>query len=404
MKPAWCTRKTVRKGQEAKTGLPLVSAAVSSPAVSSLGAAGLPVVLKQGRSVTVYDMTGHSSDTSPDTRFSTDSAAIFPAGGSEATFPFGVPADAEAVCPSSNALNAGILHFSSESDICAWLFAVASHSPSVRVLLRRAGQQCWSVGFRTLHNDGYMLDTAEKTVYLDDFSLMPSSLGRSAFFRHNLALNLIRALRDIGHDGRGADNAGLYAPEDLLLLERVRAADCDTFAILAAWELRSAGFADIWRHMIGSPEGDMALAFTQHLERDPRAQFTGAALAQAFRTWYTDEARVDACDHETLEMLDERIAAAEQGQAPFGRQPLQARAVEILACLPDSTCYLAGLGERVRKDPYFAGLKDPINQAHLFHIAHDLKVTTVCDVPFRDAALARKIFPDAPVRENWSLR
>ena len=37
---------------------------------------------------------------------------------------------------------------------------------------------------------------------------------------------------------------------------------------------------------------------------------------------------------------------------------------------------------------------DPINQTHLFHIIRDLETVIVGGVPFRDAGLAAKMFPD----------
>ncbi|MCB1784530.1 MAG: hypothetical protein KDI13_11120, partial [Alphaproteobacteria bacterium] len=46
------------------------------------------------------------------------------------------------------------------------------------------------------------------------------------------------------------------------------------------------------------------------------------------------------------------------------------------------------------KDPFYAGLNDAINQSHIAQILYDLKVTYVQNVPFRDAELALRIFPD----------
>ena len=56
--------------------------------------------------------------------------------------------------------------------------------------------------------------------------------------------------------------------------------------------------------------------------------------------------------------------------------------------------YLKGVVETVMRDPFFCSLEDPINEAHLFQIVYDNKVTLVEGVPFRDDKLARKIFPD----------
>jgi len=67
--------------------------------------------------------------------------------------------------------------------------------------------------------------------------------------------------------------------------------------------------------------------------------------------------------------------------------------VEILSCLPDKTAYLQGLGTEVLSDPVYSSVDNVINQTHLFHIMYDLQAVVVEDVAFRDADLARKIFP-----------
>lgn len=282
--------------------------------------------------------------------------------------------------------------FEYPADILEWCAALIGQSPTAFALLKDAARDGWSVGLSDLHSNGFHIDAENKKILLDHFSLSPTALGRSAWFRNTVLITFIRALRDIWHEGRRAPFESEYGPEDVLMLERVRMADCDTVTVFAAWELRGAGFADVWRHLIGSSDGDMALIFTRFLERDPTALFDGSALTYAFRQWYADAGRVDACDHGTLEAMDDLLLESED-RKPFGAKRLTGEALEQLAVLPDGTCYLSGLGETVRSDPFFAGLHDEINQTHLFHLIHDMDVTLVNNVPFRDRALARKLFP-----------
>jgi len=282
--------------------------------------------------------------------------------------------------------------FETQDDILSWCAALMAQSPAARVLWQDAESAGWRLGLADLHNSGFHLDVVDKTLLLDHFALAPKALGRSSYFRNTLLLTFVRALREIWHEDRCEPFEIDYAPEDALMMERVRAADSDTVTVLAAWELRGAGFADIWRHLIGSAEGDMALIFTKFLERDPSALFDGSALTYAFRQWYADQTRVDGCDHEALEALDDILL--ESGEPnPFGTQQLQPGALESLATLPDGTCYLRGLGETILHDSFFAGLRDEINQTHLFQIMYDMEVTMVNNVPFRDRILARKFFP-----------
>ncbi|HRC27196.1 MAG TPA: hypothetical protein PKX87_07190, partial [Alphaproteobacteria bacterium] len=185
-------------------------------------------------------------------------------------------------------------------------------------------------------------------------------------------------------------------PEAFMVLARLRGADCEVVALACAWELRGAGHPHVWRHMIGSAEGDMAIVFTKHLDTVPSPVLPIAALADAFRQWFGDESRVASSDHEALEFLDDVLGCAVT-RNPFGRARLSAEMVESLSLLPDGRVYLAGAGQEILADPSYLDMDDLVNQTHLLHIMRDLEAVIVADVPFRDEALARRIFPDAPV-------
>jgi hypothetical protein len=284
--------------------------------------------------------------------------------------------------------------FATAHEIMHWAVSVLMFSPAGNRLLQRAAQAGWRVGLANLNNSGFYLDVTERTLLLDHFALAPAALGRSAYFRNALLTTMARALRDIAHEEEYGPFEKTFGPEDVLMLERVRAADCDTVTVMVCWELRGAGFADVWRHLLGAQEGDMALIFTRYLERDPTAMFDGSALAYAFRQWYADDARVDGCDHQTLETLDDMLLAGDGETAqPFGETRLTPAMIEEIGTLPDGIVYLSGMGAAILKDPFYAGLNDPINQTHLFHLMYDLEVTMVNNVPFRDPGLARLIFP-----------
>ncbi|MCB9988080.1 MAG: hypothetical protein H6868_01960 [Rhodospirillales bacterium] len=297
-------------------------------------------------------------------------------------------------------LSARVPAFQNESDIFHWFARLLTQSPAAAALLAEASTQDWHVGLAALGNNGYHLDIPGRKILLDCYDMTPVGLARSAYFRNNLLFMFVKALRDVWHETRWSDFESHYRPEDILMLERVRAADCDTVALLAGWELRGAGYGDLWRHLIGTEEGDMALVFTKYLERDPSALFDGSALAYAFRQWFADESRVDGCDHDVLETLDEIMQAAET-RNPFGKNRLSVACIEALSTLPDGVRYLAGLGETISRDPFFAGLHDPINQSHFLQIIYDLEVVMVGNVPFQDRALANKIFPQEDIHTIW---
>lgn len=276
--------------------------------------------------------------------------------------------------------------------ILSWTTGMLSASPSARKMLFEAADQEWSLALEDLDGPDFHLDVPEKMIVLNSNGLLLSALGHSEYFRHTLLVSLIRALRDVWQEKRHGAFDAIYRTEDVLMLERVRAADLDVMATLAAWELRSEGFGELWRYMIGSEEGDIALSFSNALEREPSASFNGRALAAAFAQWFRDDSRVRVCDHETLNYLDSIMPELQAGRNG-GYKKLGPVGIEVLSCLPDRTAYLQGLGNEILRDPLYAGMNDEINQSHLMQILHDIEITRVQDVPFRDSYLAARIFP-----------
>ncbi len=282
--------------------------------------------------------------------------------------------------------------------ILSWSCALLSASPSARRMLGEAAVNGWSLALEPLGGPDFHLDVPQKLIVLDTNNLLIPALGRSEYFRNALLISFARALRDIWQEKRHGAFDEVYGPEAVLSLERVRAADLDVMAVLIAWELRGEGASYLWRHMIGSEEGDMALRFTSVLEREPAAAFTNKALQAAFVQWFQEPVRVNACDHETLNALDAilmecGVLSGEVAQ-PFGDKKLTPVGVEVLSCLPDKTAYLQGFGDEILRSPTFAGLDDLVNQSHLMQIMHDLKSVRVQGIPFRSVELAAKIFPN----------
>ena len=277
--------------------------------------------------------------------------------------------------------------------VLLWAVSQLSVSPTARSMIDEAQKGGWSIALQTLDGPDFHLDVPEKLIVLNNHSLPLDALVRSEFFKNTLLISFVRALRDVWQEKRHGAFDERYGAEDVLMLERVRAADLDVVAVLTAWELRGEGRGGLWRHLIGAEDGDIAMRFSGYLERDPSALFNGKALAEAFIQWFRDDRRVDACDHEALNYLDMVVCECEGGAA-FGQEKLTPVGVEVLSCLPDKTAYLRNQGSEILSNPLYIGLGDTINQAHFAQIIYDLRVTRVQNVPFRDSGLANKIFPN----------
>lgn len=274
-------------------------------------------------------------------------------------------------------------------------------SPTSAALLSEAAKDSWAIEVQDLDDHDFHLDVPEKCITINSRGLGAESLGRSRYFRGAVAASLIRALRDIWQEKRHGGFENNFGPEHILQLERTRAADCETLLILAAWEIERTGAPDLWRHMIGSNEGDMAMAFSAALDEQADQNAVYDAMNAAFKQWFCAAERVNVCDHETLEYLDGLIA--EEGKDVFGSVYMMPQDLEILSCLPNRIAYLQGRGAELTRNPLYSGMNDPINQSHFMHIMQDLHTVQVGGLAFRDADLAAKIFPQESRKSTASV-
>lgn len=285
--------------------------------------------------------------------------------------------------------------FENDGDLLLWASTVVSESPTARLLYTHAKKAGWHVRSEDLSGVGCDIDPSSCLMVLDHYGFTASALGRSSHLRNLFLISFIKALRQVWHETQNYNHLEVYRPDALVMLERATSADCETIAILAGWELRGAGYVDVWRTILGSDEGDMAMIFTRAIEKDPAGFYDGSVLTRTFCQWYGDASRLTANDHICLERLDD--LAADPGQK-FGESSLKAGDMEALSALPDGKSYLAGMGKNLCTDPYFMSIDDPINEAHLFQIIYDSRVVLAGGVPFRDSKLARMIFPGELVK------
>jgi len=284
-------------------------------------------------------------------------------------------------------------HSSSKQRILSWATSILSLSPTARRLVKEASKNNWEIGLENLNGPDFHLDIPEKTITLDMGENSERDISASNYFSSILIISLIRSLRDIWQEKRNGAFDEDYTPESVITLERIRAADLDVIAVLVAWELRCEGYNDLWRHILGSDDADLAICFSDLLERDPTSTFTNKALSATFTQWFKSEERIKACDHETLDYMDEILATSDI-QNPFGNGEVQKIDIERLSTLPDKTAYLQDNADAIVNNPVYAGMSDEINKSHLMHILYDVNVTTVQNVPFRDQNLAMRIFPN----------
>jgi len=282
----------------------------------------------------------------------------------------------------------------SDKAILGWCLDVLSVSDTADAMIEEAQNYGWNFGLADLETHDYHLDAVEKKLLIHNHGLNPSAIARSSYFMNAVMVSMMRGLRDIWQEKRHGGFEDYYGPEHVLMLERVRAADLDVVSIMIAWELRNHDHPEIWRYILASEASDMAMAYAGSLEQRPFAGVCGNAATAAFRRWFDNAERVNRCDHETLDYLDDLSKEANGEEYHGTRRPTEI-GLEILSCMPDKTAYLKGWGNDIMTDPHFCGLNDPINQAYFMQIVNERAVVYKDGVGFRDTELAAKIFPTA---------
>ncbi len=277
-------------------------------------------------------------------------------------------------------------------------------SQTARSLMSEAAQNEWVIILG--HTDGkdFLLNEDDKTIIINDHNLNNDAITRSHYFTNTILLSIVRALRDLNHEFRLGSLDEIFAPENLIIIERMRAADLDVISMLIAWELRIQNYNHLWRHILGSEKSDLAMHFSNMLERtitDKDSQsLLNKALSSTFAQWFSSEERIHLCDHETLEYMDE-ILLSSQTSNPFGNKILTIYDIETVSYLTNGTCYLQNNACDILNDPFYTGMNDEMNHYHLMHILHDTKVTYVQNVPFSNAELAMRIFPDGMMTPDY---
>lgn len=282
--------------------------------------------------------------------------------------------------------------FEGEYDLLVWLIQIAATSNAAAPLVAEAAQEGWEAGMDNLGDVEFEIDVPARRVILNNEGMAISALSRDGARRSRLTVALLRALRDIWHEKRQGGFETRFGIEGILKLERIRAADCASYAALALYEIKLRGFGELWTHALVGEDGDILVQTDAAIKRtgthDTRAA-RHAALTAGFVQWYACTRRTDMRDHETLEYIDDLI---EQGGRAEIHRPAALDA-ESISCLPDRSAYLKGQGDEILNAPMYSGLHDSVNQQHFIQIDRDLKCVTVQGVAFRDAALAALIFP-----------
>lgn len=286
--------------------------------------------------------------------------------------------------------------FVTDEDILIWALGLLTESAVARALIAEARIEDWSLEVDEIESGNCVLDPQLRILILPRFSPSAQAFSRSLDAPALFLSEMVRGLRLVWQSMVGVESAETLVPEDRILWERLRRGDQDILLLAAAWELEQAGFSTLWHSLIAADLGDLCGAFRAIVDRYPDMMEDGSLLTHLMLRWMEEEGRLEELDHQTLDRMDATLR--QRGCSRSGAlRTLKAEDILRLSRLPTpettEKCYLSSIARTLLCDPFFRRMPDPLNEAHLLQILED-SLPGLPNLEFRDAALARKIFPD----------
>lgn len=250
----------------------------------------------------------------------------------------------------------------------------------------------WQVRFEYLDHYGYDIDEDGKFLTLSTYGLMPEQALKSPYFSPQIILSLVESLRMARHIEWLDGSLERYHPESIMRIGRICMADTATQLVAFAWATREAGHKDIWKTLLCGDYADMAAEYQNVMEQQsPETDMTvlrGVALARTFKQWFFGHDRVTECDHNTLDLIDAMLV----DQKMPGNDYLEPTAITCLTLRGGGVSSYIDTAMRsdIMDNPLYSAVTDPINQAHLMQIIHDMYTVSIGSVAFRDTELAAR--------------
>lgn len=260
------------------------------------------------------------------------------------------------------------------------------------VLLNDLGNE-WRVEFDDLNGVGYDLDIERSLIILNNFGLRPDSALASPYFRPQIILYFAEALRMTRHVEWLDGMLERYDPQTIILIGRICVADVSVQRIKFAWEAKIEDDPSLWKYILCGDHADMALTFESALEKYLESKMDEEealrrSMAVAFNQWFSNNQRVNECDHDTLDLIDGMISE----KARFEGKRLEKNAVTCLTFIPgDDQSYIDRyLQEDILKNPYYSIINDALNHAHFSQIITDINTIRIGGLVFSDPELAAR--------------
>lgn len=211
--------------------------------------------------------------------------------------------------------------------------------------------------------EGTVFDSERKTITVNPHQALTEA-----------ATGLLTAMRQAFLYDQSAELKAvtMLQPQDAILVNRLIMADCDSLCAAFYWDMRLAGYHDIWAQALTGADYDLCAAYAMEAMMDFRALQTGQALRATVEKWFMS-ARCKGLDRKTVQVL----MAQKDKEACYGELTsftLLHDMIRVIGSRPAGENYLMPIISAVLSDSIFRDVRDRSTANFLWFVTFERRM------------------------------
>jgi hypothetical protein len=190
----------------------------------------------------------------------------------------------------------------------------------------------------------------------------------------NATISTLKAMRLVWLQKQGAlINPLAFQPEQAILINRMIAADNEIISIAMMWDMKLAGFEDMWNHAMAGSNYDLCSAYAMEAMTDFRAIKSGLALRATFEKWFIS-GRCKSEDRKIIQTMMGKHTDIQINHEDTSRTV----ALDVISAMgrrPHGDNYLSSIAVQIMNDGLFNDVRDRSNANFLWFITFERRMS-----------------------------
>lgn len=216
------------------------------------------------------------------------------------------------------------------------------------------------------------LDDTIETSFYD--TKLKSILVNPNLSVENATITILKSMRLVWLQKQGAlINPLAFQPEQAILINRMIAADNDIISIAMMWDMKLAGFENMWNNAMAGSNYDLCSAYAMESMTDFRSIKSGLALRATFEKWFIS-GRCKSQDREIIQTMMGKHTDIQINHEDTSRTV----ALDVISAMgrrPQGDNYLSSIAVQIMNDGLFNDVRDRSNANFLWFITFERRMS-----------------------------